>query len=245
MYTTGSQSNGPIILKPLGTDSGGMNSRGLVENDFYQRNKDTPLEKFLPKYYGVEKRHAFGHDLDYIRLENVLQRFENPSVCDLKMGTSTCDHLATEEKRIRERNKYPQMEEIGFRYTGGKIWNSEKNDFDRIDRDWSFSLGPSDYPEAMKKLFPTAREQKLAPFLVEQLEDLLETLTVTTPKWRCFSSSLLIVYESDNGREEFTKDDIGVWAIDFAHAYEITEEGGMDDGYIFGLRNLISYLKAL
>jgi len=236
--------NGPIALKPLGTETEGISERGQMEIDFYEKTKDTPIQKFIPKYFGIERRHCHGHDLDYLRIQNLLVGFKNPSVCDLKMGTSTCDPYASEEKRVKERNKYPQMEQIGFRFTGGKIWDTEKEAFDRISRDWAFSLNPEHFPEAIRSIFPTERALKLAPFLIERLEELLVVLT-ETPEWRIWSSSLLIVYESDDGREEFTRDQIGVWMIDFAHAYQITDERGIDDGYLFGVRNLISYLKAV
>jgi hypothetical protein len=61
--------------------------------------------------------------------------------------------------------------------------------------------------------------------------------------FECYGSSLLIVYEGDES-VDLTEDHISMYAIDFAHAYKI-KNGGSDENYLFGLRNLIKWLTEL
>lgn len=39
--------------------------------------------------------------------------------------------------------------------------------------------------------------------------------------------------------------DVVVKMIDFAHVYEIHDKDGRDEGYIFGINNLIQYLEEI
>lgn len=72
------------------------------------------LRHFLPCFYGMEHRDG----VDFLVLHNVTSRFSNPNVLDLKMGRVSYDPLATPEKRLHERSKYPPREKLGFQIIG-------------------------------------------------------------------------------------------------------------------------------
>eukprot|EP00397_Hematodinium_sp_SG-2012_P016587 GEMP01016929.1.p1 GENE.GEMP01016929.1~~GEMP01016929.1.p1 ORF type:complete len:325 (+),score=58.91 GEMP01016929.1:140-1114(+) len=241
MFTKKDPLHGDIVIKPLGTDGKGMSKRGQEEYEFYEKCRDHPLAEFCPKYYGIETRRRGDHELPYLRMEDVTAKYNHANVMDLKIGQQTWDPDATDEKQRTERKKYPPQADIGFRFTGMRIWDAETQDYKRVTREWCLSLQVEDIRDALAAFFPD-RLRALLPVLVKRLKALEACLT-NHPKWRCYSSSLLIVYEGDPS-EKLTEKSIDVRAIDFAHVFPI-EDGGLDDGYLFGLATLIKHLEAL
>merc|ERR1712194_526435 len=80
--------------------------------------------------------------------------------------------------------------------------------------------------------------------LKAQLEKLLFVFE-TFPRWRLYSSSILIVYDFLRPLES-----LKIYIIDFAHVFHITieDQNGefeKDYKYIFGLRNLIHHVQRM
>lgn len=81
------------------------------------------------------------------------------------------------------------------------------------------------------------------PALLDQLTRLLSVISQLT-SYRFFTSSLLIIYDG----LESLKADIDVRIIDFAHSTwpgRSPVHSGPDDGFIFGLQNLIDLIREL
>ena len=56
-------------------------------------------------------------------LTDITANFRKPCVMDLKMGTQTYEPDASDEKKTREMNKYPQQEHFGFRIIGMRFYD--------------------------------------------------------------------------------------------------------------------------
>ena len=55
------------------------------------------------------------------------------------------------------------------------------------------------------------------------------------------STSLLVVYEGDTKSADY-RGNVGVWMIDFAH---VTNQNGIDQSYLDGLRSVLHILENL
>lgn len=236
--------HGPIVLKPLGTEGHGMCVKGAVEYRFYDEQlREQPFAEFCPRYFGLERR-KYGEtelEIPYLRLEDITAKYKRANVMDLKIGQRTWDPEASEDKKQREITKYPPQSEVGFRFTGLRVWNEEKQDYDRTTREWCFSRKVDEIEEGLAMFFPERIRDRL-PLLLRRLRELEECL-VKHPKWRLYASSLLIVYEGDPSADP-ADSIIDVRAIDFAHVFPIEDEG-LDDGYLFGLAKIIQFLERL
>jgi hypothetical protein len=99
---------------------------------------------------------------------------------------------------------------------------------------------------------------KVIAGFVSRLQELLRTFTEEVV-YRLYSTSLLFVYEGDEEGEEqeqkesCSKDEFGeggcgtrmeLKMIDFAHTY-VLDGQEQDDGYVWGLTNLINILQDL
>lgn len=93
--------------------------------------------------------------------------------------------------------------------------------------------------EALKEFFPYKRKQIIEGYLVK-LRLLLEYFKKQS-NLRFYSSSLLFLYDGIDVNDTPIVD---VRMIDFAHVHKI-KDGGKDDGYVFGLSNLILHLEKL
>jgi len=236
------EEHGPIVLKPISKDGTGPTVLGKAEVEFYKSIQNHPFNEFCPKFYGTRQREACGFNLDYIIMQNVLSGLSKPSICDFKMGRHSYSPSAKQDKKDREDKKYPYMKDIGFRFTGCKIYHADSDEFKKIEREWSFSLELSHYPEALKTLFPTSQIRKLyVPVFKKRLQALEECLK-NNATYRIYSSSILIVFEGDP--ELMSPEKFHCYAIDFAHCEEI-KDGGIDDNYLFGIGNLIKWCDDL
>jgi len=75
------------------------------------------------------------------------------------------------------------------------------------------------------------------------LKTLLDVIEKQVAK-RFYSSSLLFLYEGEWGSDNLDPQ-IDVRMIDFAHTFPREPEEPNDDGYIFGLKNLINILETI
>lgn len=98
---------------------------------------------------------------------------------------------------------------------------------------------------------------KVIERFIQRLQDMLRTFTEETV-YRLYSTSLLFVYEGDEeGEEQEQKESSDgegrtgccgtrteLKMIDFAHTY-LLDGREQDDGYVWGLKNLIDILHGL
>ena len=58
---------------------------------------------------------------EYLKLEDITNRFDKACIMDLKLGQRVWDDFAEQDKIDRERKKYPCQEVIGFRIIGMRV----------------------------------------------------------------------------------------------------------------------------
>jgi hypothetical protein len=184
----------------------------------------SPLSPFLPRLITT---------LDStLTLENITSPFSSPCICDVKLGTRLHDHFATVEKAERMNNVANQTTtgSHGLRICGMLV----------DDMKYGKEFGKSKSLEEGFRVYLSDGDGGLrvvVGMLIERIEGLIQALK-ETDGLRLYSSSLLLVYEGDPGKEK-----IDVRLIDFAHSY--WQGGKEDDGVLFGLGNLWEILNRL
>lgn len=79
---------------------------------------------------------------------------------------------------------------------------------------------------------------------IERLKQLIEAVEDEDHRYRFYSTSLLFIYEGhiEEGDTDVLCD---MRMIDFAHTFPYCEGDPKDDGYLFGLRNLLQLFKQI
>ena len=229
---------GEKILKPFQpAQHGREKNRGELEANFYQYvfAQHHPLERFVPKYYGIE---TMG-DVHYVVMENLLHHMKSPCMLDLKMGQQTYDEDASPSKIEREKKKYPPQEVIGFRIVGMKVHRSATGETWRSNREWCMQISPDSMHNAIEHFFFDGKKirYELIEALLVKLADVVKVLSEHAT-WRMYGSSLLILYDAADP----TPKSLCAKMIDFAHVYKI-QDNGTDDGYLHGLKFLMGCLQ--
>jgi len=97
--------------------------------------------------------------------------------------------------------------------------------------------------------FHNGRAQRMDVLLriKQKLNDLLLALRKLDAKdsYRLYSTSLLFVYEGAERDSSSTNAKCDVRMIDFAHVHPLTEGTENDDGYVWGLGNLVGLLERI
>lgn len=227
------------LLKPLHLDL-----RGETEVQFYRsvfsRRHLEHLRTLVPEFHGIvhlvqkAKENTAGEP--FLRIQDVTAGFDNPSIMDIKIGKQSFDKFADEQKRKREREKYPHQEQVGFRVIGLKKWIRNKKIYEIKDKKFGRNLLPQQISKALADFFQNNRA--LIDQVIRKLKLILEILSSQNDFW-LFSSSLLFVYD-----EKLSKAD--VYMIDFAHALpkEEEEKDIQDTNYLFGVEKLIFFLES-
>lgn len=108
------------ILKPI------FDIRGIREEIFYRLLFDsrhdndpalTKLRSFMPTYISTQRI----NDVDFVTLNDLIADFEHPSLMDVKIGYTTYDRDATEEKIANESTKNQLNRALGFRVLAIKV----------------------------------------------------------------------------------------------------------------------------
>jgi len=229
------------IYKPL--QSG---SRGDRESQFYENLLNIPhFAEFVPKFYGVETIQDNGSETSYLVLEDLTAGIPHESLCiaDIKMGTRTYDDSASEKKILHEKTKSEGTSTVthGLRICGMRVYEGEERGIQKYDRSWGKKLNAETLPIAIKTF--VQRKVHLIPSIIAQLKDLLVWFE-NNYNLAFYGTSILIVF---NGAEVSGADidQVKVKIIDFAHVCDISDPSKRDEGYIFGLQNLIKLFESV
>lgn len=228
--------------------------------EIFKSRKSAPA--FIPRYHGlveVEEEEAGTESITplskrpYIILEDFTLNYVQPSMIDIKIGQQTFEPTASKEKIARELKKYPHQQDIGFRITGMKVWDSTFRQYRSFDKWFGRSLEPSHVIFGLAYYFFNGET-----FNIRVLEDSIRSLQnivswmQSQTRYKFFCSSILVVYDSDRQTPNSTEEVLAsestpacrVGMIDFAHVCindpDVTE---IDEGYIFGVTNLITNLQ--
>ncbi|XP_053204405.1 inositol-trisphosphate 3-kinase homolog isoform X2 [Panonychus citri] len=230
--------------------------------------EEVTMKPFIPMYRGT----VTVNESCFIAIDNLLYPFDNPFIMDIKMGSRTFledevsndeprkdlyekmikldpNSLSSEEKSNRAitKLKYMQLREqlssssnLGFRIEAFKTESKQT-----AAKDLSFVKTRDEVKICLQKFLPTRRDQ------LNALVDRLQSIQSSFQKSAFFSthevigSSLLMVYD---------KSKVDVWMIDFAKTVPLPRDvtidhvspwklGNHEDGYLYGLQNLISIVK--
>lgn len=230
---------GKYLLKPC------LSER---ERDFYvkiQQNKEWIDNLIIPRFYGLEF-HDIGYgELQYIKMENLMYKLNNPFVLDLKIGTQTWDPetaLWKMNKRLRV-DSTSTTESLGFRFSGMQrkigaepIFYSRYLCTEKVNT----REATKDY---MKLFFfnGTVYRKELIPFYIGEIKKMIKVMK--KKEYKMFSTSVLFVYDGFSSIED-KKHSIRI--IDFAHTWNMKEERcEVDDGFLFGLQSLKKMLREI
>ncbi|EGC28806.1 hypothetical protein DICPUDRAFT_159700 [Dictyostelium purpureum] len=245
-----------FVFKPVPSTRGGR------ELDFYKSidSVDQSLLEFLPKFIRVE----MVKDIPYMGLEDLTYGYKSDfvNVADIKMGTQTYDSSASAEKIRLEQEKSSKTttKPLGIRFCGAKVVGPSGKK-EKLSKVWGKKLSPNNiFEEGIKKFFTNPeRSESENQLIVKEFLNLLNKLLQVfknNEKLAFYSSSLLFVYgpidhDSVNSKPTTSITPLGntglgvtMKMIDFAHVDELTPPQ-KDDGYIFGLNNLIGFLNKL
>ncbi|EME26625.1 Inositol hexakisphosphate kinase 3 [Galdieria sulphuraria] len=180
----------------------------------------------------------------FIILEDLTCHLKKPCVLDCKMGTRHYDDDATEEKKKAHIEKATKTtsSSTGIRFTGMQVYKLPSHTFLFHDKYYGRQLKSHELKNELFEFFHNG--VLLRVDIIEQFLSKLQWLYQHLENQHYFnfySSSLLFVYEGD---EMATCPISDVRMIDFAHTQRCVEEQ-QNDGYLFGLSNLIHLMKSL
>eukprot|EP01112_Ceratiomyxa_fruticulosa_P021184 TRINITY_DN738_c0_g1_i1.p1 TRINITY_DN738_c0_g1~~TRINITY_DN738_c0_g1_i1.p1 ORF type:complete len:247 (-),score=33.81 TRINITY_DN738_c0_g1_i1:119-859(-) len=223
--------NAGKVLKPL----------RKTEHDFYESLIHKPeFSRFTPQYYGVKQ----DGEKHYIILEDLTHGYQRPSVMDIKVGTLHYLESYTPEKKAIciEKCRKSTSSTLGFRICG--MAAQTESDSVKHDKKWGRSIPVDRITSALDDFFKITLHKKdiLTKYIIV-LEDFFHLIS-TQKLYRFVSTSLLFVYEGDTRLPPKST----VQLIDFVHTLPIPhgeERNSIDNGFIFGMENLIQNLKLL
>jgi len=219
-----------------------MKRVGKGEFEFYSKIlADHPsCAKFLPKYYGTQEK----SENKYVIIEDLTQYYEKPCILDVKIGVSSVGEDASPEKRaaMEKKDKGTTTQSLGMRITAMKVYQASTKDFKSLDKSWGKSVTQDKMTKSLEVFFDNGEEIRkdlLAGFL--EILSKIQTWFLEQKELRFYSSSLLFLYD---GVKKSGEPKVDIRMIDFAHVHPITD-GGRDEGYIFGVKNLIEHLEKM
>jgi hypothetical protein len=219
-----------------------MKRVGKNEFQFYSETlgKYPNVNSFLPKFHGTQNI----EDSNYIIIEDLTHYYKTPCILDIKIGVTSVGEDASPEKKdaMGKKDKETTTWKLGLRITAMKIWQADKKEYISFGKDWGKKVTEDTFLESLLNYFRNGKETRtdiVAPYL-EFLRKLLQFFEEQCDL-RYYSSSLLFLYDADQTNKDATPQ---IRMIDFAHVHEI-KDGGKDEGYITGLKNLIGFFEKI
>ena len=181
----------------------------------------------------------------YLILENVTHGLVNPNIMDVKVGTRQHRDTETEAKQKRKelRCKESTSATLGLRIHGVSMYSNSLRKMVLRDKYWGRSLDDAGVFKAFQEFIDcaVADPRYVVDRIVQRLGQISECIRGVT--WRFWGSSILIVFDS-----QVEQPVVHVRLIDLGSC-DMNTEGkyqGADDGFIFGLANLMrGFQKAL
>lgn len=213
--------------------------RGNFLDSIYSNNLECPCYGNNPAKKSLCAR---GYDrINFLCLQDLTAHCSNPCIMDVKVGRITYDPLAIKEKVVEQSSKYERLREFGFRILGTKLG------FEMRDKNYGKGLETNEHVlQALDSFFDPLKTRQSRFTVISTIMDRLDSLSSwfeskNINQLRFFSSSLLIVYDSNQQAEG-----VRVSMIDFAHVFHVHDPtSSIDNNYLFGLQKLKQFLSNL
>lgn len=205
------------------------------------KERDPEFAKWIADYHGIKEVDQNGINGKFMIIDDLTYSYSKPSIIDLKMGVKTWEDDAPKEKIERESKKYPLQRKIGFRLTGMRVFNTEKQEFDIYGKKYGYSLTEETLPDMFTNYFSFVKaelRQAVIRSVIQQLESILEWFELRG-HLQFICTSVLIIFE---GNTESDYRPI-VRLVDFAHVRQLPEDQ-RDEGFIVGLKWILNDLKS-
>jgi len=219
-----------------------MKRVGKNEFQFYSKtlSQYPTVSEYLPKFFGTETI----EQNEYITIEDLTSVYNTPCILDIKIGISSVGEDASPEKKesMGKKDSQTTTVKLGLRITAMKVYQVDKSDYVSFGKDWGKKVTEDNFFDSLMNFFHNGKGVRvdLLPKYLEFLRNLLEFFE-SQRDLRFYSSSLLFLYDADESNKKAVPQ---VRMIDFAHVHEITD-GGRDEGYIIGLKNLIAFFEKI
>jgi len=228
------------------------------------------LKPFVPDYFGVVEHHStlFFHRFtshSKVVLSDIAAPFQRPCMLDLKMGQKTYEPDASQDKKERQRRKYPQQETFGFRIVGMKVYDPDHEASDpssgyrmfekgfgrqlKRREDVSSALqtfskvqsgGGASVRASMDSTSSILDRIEMVLQILELIQSLRQVMEECNNDIAFFATSTLIAYEGDDNA--FSTDRFTLKLIDFAH---VRYCAGGDPGFNHGLDTIMTFLELI
>lgn len=257
------QKAGSIEIEPVLTDGTQLFEEDDGKDSFTTHNPwivrchNLQIQRFLS---------SSGSPREFLLLENLTARYTFPCILDLKMGTRQYADDASEEKRrsLDAKTAATTSSPLGLRICGMQVYQQNLGYYKCHNKYFGRSLNVEGFRQTLYHFLHDGMRFRFDILL--PLIDRLQALTKAIEQLECFrfyTSSLLILYEGkgpDGNSNDCSeappppppkesvfakKSPVDVRMIDFAHSVYSPKDKGPDEGYLFGLRNLITQLQIL
>ena len=201
------------------------------------------------------KRLKANNPQTYLLLENLVSRYKQPCILDLKVGTRQYADEVSVAKKQRKIAKAANttLASLGVRLCGMQVYNSKTGKYVCHNKYFGRSLTPLTFRDAIREFLinDSILRQDVLKLLLNKLGELLKVLK-TLDSYRFYTSSLLITYDglvaAEDDDDVINSDLVDARIIDFAHSThkglrDSTQHVGPDEGFIMGLKNFIAILK--
>lgn len=197
----------------------------VPSNSTQQRENSNNTTKAGPAVTSGDSE-TLDHYQYYIVLQDLTAGMRNPCVMDMKMGT--------------HRQRFDTSVSLGFRICGMRVWRG--CELYSVDRLFGRGLTSETVEDAVGAFIFNGSSilTALIPPILSKLHRIIGV--VEHSPFRFYTSSLLFIY--DGAGHPDSVDSVDVRLVDFAHAiYKGTKEGEADDGFLFGMRNLVALFE--